>query len=132
MGRLASLGRGDDGRRWCGGARGGGDDEPAADDDIVEQVRAATELLESVARDPSVLEALSEAERIRLRQAAAEVFSPSVELRRRHVRARQRRERAERIRRDEAVLDRTGIRKLRERPVFTTPNVFPPDGFAPR
>ena len=31
--------------------------------------------------------------------------------------------------RDEAVLAETGIRVLRERPVFTTPNVYPPDGF---
>ena len=31
--------------------------------------------------------------------------------------------------RDEAVLAETGIRVLREQPVFTTPNVFPPAGF---
>jgi NAD(P)-dependent dehydrogenase (short-subunit alcohol dehydrogenase family) len=103
----------------------------ADEDELADQIRAATELLEAVARDPSVLAALSEEERIRLRTAAGDVFSPDVELRRQTVRARQRRERAEKIRRDQAALSQTGIRKLRAKPVFTTPNVFPPDGFAP-
>jgi len=31
--------------------------------------------------------------------------------------------------RDESALAETGIRVLRERPVYTTPNVFPPGGF---
>ncbi|MEO8461195.1 MAG: SDR family oxidoreductase, partial [Dokdonella sp.] len=31
--------------------------------------------------------------------------------------------------REEALLHATGIRELRRRPVFTTPNVFPPEGF---
>ena len=114
------------------GASGGDDpkaDAVAHDDEMVDRVRAATELLESVARDPSVLEALSEPERIRLRAAAGDVFAPDVEVRRQRVRARQRRERAEKIRRDEAARGRTGIRTSRAKPVFTTPNVFPPDGF---
>ena len=101
----------------------------ADEQDLVDQVRAATELLEAAARDPAVLEALSEQERIRLRAAAGDVFSPDVELRRQIVRARQRRERAEKVQREEAALNRTGIRKLRAKPVFTTPNVFPPDDF---
>ena len=33
------------------------------------------------------------------------------------------------VERDEAMLAESGIRVLRERPVFTTPNVFPPAGF---
>jgi NAD(P)-dependent dehydrogenase (short-subunit alcohol dehydrogenase family) len=96
---------------------------------MVDRVRAATELLETVARDPSVLRPLSEQDRIRLRTAAGDVFAPDVELRRQRVRARQRRERAEKLGRDEAALSQTGIRKLRTKPVFTTPNVFPPGGF---
>ena len=39
---------------------------------------------------------------------------------------------AAQVRRDGAVLDETGIRTLRRKPVFTTPNVFPPEGFEPR
>jgi len=112
------------------------DDDPTAsmshDDDVVKQVRAATELLEAVASDPSVLEALSEAERIRLRAAAGNVFAPDVAARRQLVRARQRRERAEKIRRDELAREQTGIRTLRAKPVFTTPNVFPPDDVSAR
>ena len=34
----------------------------------------------------------------------------------------------ERTQRVGAVLDETGIRTLRRKPVFTTPNFFPPDG----
>ena len=36
-----------------------------------------------------------------------------------------------RVNRDEAILAQTGIRALRQQPVFTTPNVFPPPGFTP-
>ena len=40
-----------------------------------------------------------------------------------------RQEKAAKAQRDETGLAGTGIRVLRERPVFTTPNVFPPAGF---
>ena len=72
---------------------------------------------------------LTEKERIQLVNAAGDVFEPDVELRRQRVRARQRRERAAKLRRDEQVLAETGIRRLRAKPVFTTPNVFPPEAF---
>ena len=39
---------------------------------------------------------------------------------------RERERNAEAIRRAEAVLEQTGIRELRRKPVFTTPNYFPP------
>ena len=79
--------------------------------------------------DPAVLERLSKAERIRLETAAGDVFEPDVEIRRRRVRDRKRRERDEKRDRDQAALDETGIRTLRAKPVFTTPNVFPPEHF---
>jgi len=101
------------------------------DGELAARLRAATELLELVGQDPSRLEVMSEAERIRLVNAAGDVFAPDVEERRRLVKARQRRRRAEKLRRDEDVLAETGIRRLRAKPVFTTPNVFPPEGFAP-
>ena len=72
---------------------------------MAERLRAATELLGEIALDPSVLEVLTEKERIQLVNNAGDVFSPSVELRRQRVRARQRRERAEKLQRDEDVLD---------------------------
>jgi len=101
------------------------------DEELQARVRAATELLELVAGDPSRLEVMSEGDRIRLVNAAGDVFCPDVEERRRRVKARQRRQRAEKLRREEDVLAETGIRQLRAKPVFTTPNVFPPEGFVP-
>jgi NAD(P)-dependent dehydrogenase (short-subunit alcohol dehydrogenase family) len=94
-----------------------------------ERIRAATELLETVVCDPSVLEVMAEEERIRFVNAAGDVFCPDVDERRRRSKARQRRQRTERLRSDEGVLAETGIRRLRAKPVFTTPNVFPPEQF---
>ncbi|MFN8025281.1 MAG: SDR family oxidoreductase [Acidimicrobiia bacterium] len=88
---------------------------------------AATEFLEQVVADPSVLEVMTEEERVRFVNAAGNVFEPDVFTRRRQLKARQRRQRDERQRRDEELLAETGIRTLRAKPVFTTPNVFPPD-----
>ncbi len=99
--------------------------------DVADRLRAATELLEAVAADRSLLRALGEEERIRLLNAAGDVFSPDIEARRQQAKARRRREKADKLRRDEAVLDATGIRSLRAKPVFTTPNVFAPDGPGP-
>ncbi len=79
--------------------------------------------------DPSILQAVAEQERIRFVNAAGNVFCPDVDERRRRTKARQRRERSGTLDRDQAVLAGTGIRRLRAKPVFTTPNVFPPDGF---
>jgi NAD(P)-dependent dehydrogenase (short-subunit alcohol dehydrogenase family) len=99
------------------------------DMEMAERLRSVTELLSLIALDPSMLGVLTEKERIQLVNAAGDVFEPDVELRRQRVRARQRRERAEKLRRDEHVLAETGIRRLRAKPVFTTPNVFPPEEF---
>ncbi len=96
-----------------------------------EEVGRVTELLERVVADPSILQGVSERERIRFVKAAGDVFCPDIEERRRRTKARQRRERSATVGRDEAVLAGTGIRRLRAKPVFTTPNVFPPEGFAP-
>jgi NAD(P)-dependent dehydrogenase (short-subunit alcohol dehydrogenase family) len=97
--------------------------------DLAELVRAATELLEALARNSYVLESRPEEERVRLLRAVAEVACPDPEERRQQRRARLRQERSSRIERDEEVLAETGIRRLRSRPVFTTPNVFAPEGF---
>jgi NAD(P)-dependent dehydrogenase (short-subunit alcohol dehydrogenase family) len=103
------------------------------DDEMIERLRAATELLEAVAVDRSPLDALSDEERHRFVNAAGDVFCPDVEERRQRAKARRRRARAEKLRREEEVLGQTGIRSLRARPVFLTPNVFPPepDSFGP-
>ena len=90
------------------------------------RLRALTELLEAVAKDRSVLNVLSQEEQVRLANAAGNVFSPDIETRRQELRARRRRERASKIERDEQVLDHSEIRVARTKPVFTTPNFFPP------
>ena len=98
-------------------------------EDLVQQLRAATELLIAVAQDRSVLAALSTEERSRLLSAAGDVFCPDVEERRQQIRARRRSQRAAKAQRDQDVLNSTGIRTLRAQEVFTSPNVFPPVGF---
>ncbi|MGH9273329.1 MAG: SDR family NAD(P)-dependent oxidoreductase, partial [Acidimicrobiales bacterium] len=97
--------------------------------DLTDQLLAASELLEAVAGDRALLDGLTESERIRFINAAAAVFAPDVDDRRQQTKARRRREKIEKRHRDESVLTETGIRQLRAKPVFTTPNVFVPEGF---
>jgi NAD(P)-dependent dehydrogenase (short-subunit alcohol dehydrogenase family) len=96
---------------------------------LTERLRAAAELLEAVAGNRALLAGLPEAERTRLLQAAGRVSRPDAVDRRRLVKATKRQRKAARVNRDETVLSQTGIRSLRQKPVFTTPNVFPPVDF---
>jgi NAD(P)-dependent dehydrogenase (short-subunit alcohol dehydrogenase family) len=96
--------------------------------DTPDRLRAATAALEAVVADPTILGVLTEAERVRLVTAAGDVFCPDVDERRRRVRQRKRRARDDQRDHDQAVLEETGIRRARSRPVYTTPNVFPPEG----
>ncbi len=105
---------------------------PSLDPLLLERLRAATETLELVVADRSTLALLSEDEHRRLREAAAQVSNPDVRARRTMAKALARRRRQERLDRDDGVLAETGIRALRRQPVFTTPNVFAPQGFLPR
>ncbi len=108
------------------------DDTNAAEpfpDGLADRLNEAAKLLREVAEDPTLLEVLTEDERITLVNAAADVFQPDVDLRRRQAKARRRRRTAEQVDHDEAILNETGIRTLRAQPVFTTPNVFPPKDF---
>jgi NAD(P)-dependent dehydrogenase (short-subunit alcohol dehydrogenase family) len=89
---------------------------------VAERLRAVTETLEAIVHDRGLLAALSVAERTRLLTAAADVHHPDIEQRRRWSKASRRREKAERLERDEAVLADAGIRLLRKKPVFTTPD----------
>jgi NAD(P)-dependent dehydrogenase (short-subunit alcohol dehydrogenase family) len=100
------------------------EDEPA-----LEGLRAATAALESIVADRALLHALAPHERARLLRAAGDVFNPDVAARRKASKTLRRREKAAQLQRDESLLAATGLRVLRERPLFTTPNVFPPAGF---
>ena len=101
------------------------------DDDAgaAERLKAAIEALEAVVRDRGLLQELTVEERTRLLAAAGSVFNPDVIERRRGVKAVKKREKAARHERNESVRAETGIRVLREKPVFTTPDVEPPAGF---
>ncbi|MDX6423402.1 MAG: hypothetical protein QOI67_873, partial [Gaiellaceae bacterium] len=96
------------------------------------RLREAIEALEAVVRDRGLLGDLPLEERHRLLAAAGDVFNPDVVQRRQWGKALRRREKAAKQRHDENVLAETGIRVLREKPVFTTPNVFAPDDFVQR
>lgn len=94
--------------------------------DLDARVRAATELLETLAGDWSQLDTLPEADRRRLRVAITRMHQPDRVARRRRAAEIRRARKAAAIAREEAVLDQTGIRSLRRSPTVTTPNVFPP------
>src|ERR687898_2153933 len=97
--------------------------------DFLDRLRAATELLESIVADRGLLAHVPPEDGRRLVQAAGHVYAPDSASRRQLVRASIRREKAEKVRREEQALERTGIRTMRRQPVFTSPNVFPPAGF---
>ncbi len=96
---------------------------------LAERLRAASELLESIAEDRALLAGVSEDDRTRLLHAAGRVSRPDAADRRRLVQATKRERKAARTNRAESVLSNTGIRKLRRETVFMTPNVFPPAAF---
>jgi NAD(P)-dependent dehydrogenase (short-subunit alcohol dehydrogenase family) len=97
--------------------------------DLHDRVRAATALIESIATDPALRAALPESDLERLKAAVSRFHHPDP-IHHRQLRRKKKRERtAEKNRLDDAVLEQTGIRVLRRRPVFTTPNYFVPEGF---
>ncbi|HEX4680314.1 MAG TPA: SDR family oxidoreductase [Gaiellaceae bacterium] len=89
---------------------------------LAERLKAALETLEAIARDRTLLQELTVDERTRLLTAAGAVFDPDVVARRRAAKEMRRRKKNEKIAEDEATLAETGIRVLRSKPVFTTPN----------
>ena len=82
------------------------------------------ELLERIATDRSVLEDLPDEDRERFLKAVANVYHPDRVERRRMAKVVDKQRKAARVKRDDGVLHETGIRTLRRKPVFTTPNYF--------
>ena len=101
-------------------------DGPATD---AERLRLVISILEEIVADRSLLGALTVEERTQLLRAAGDVYEPDLVQRRRWGKAVRRNEKAAKAERIESVLASTGIRALREKPVYTTPNVTPPDAF---
>jgi len=92
----------------------------------LDRLREAVDLLETIASDRAVLDGVPVEDRQRLLQAVAHVYSPDRSERRRMAKAAARSRKAERVKQDEAARAETGIRTLRQKPTFHTPNVFPP------
>ncbi|MDQ7758019.1 SDR family oxidoreductase [Xanthomonas sontii] len=93
---------------------------------LAERLRIALDLLETIAADRRVLDTLPEAERVRLLQVVAQVFNPEPKARRKLLKEQARERHQEKVRKAEELLAQTGIRALRRKPVFSTPNYFPP------
>ncbi|WDS34719.1 SDR family oxidoreductase [Pseudoxanthomonas sp.] len=100
----------------------------AADDNqpLTERLRVALDLLEAIEADRSVLDALPEEDRVRLHQVVAKVYHPEPKARRVMLKQQAKQRHQEKVRKAEALLEQTGIRTLRRKPVFSTPNYFPP------
>ena len=98
----------------------------------IDRVHQTTALLESVAIDGSVLHGMPDEDRQRFLRAVASVYHPDRVERRRMAKVVARERKAARVTRDQAIRRDTGIRVLRSKQVFQTPNVFPPAGFVPR
>jgi NAD(P)-dependent dehydrogenase (short-subunit alcohol dehydrogenase family) len=98
---------------------------------LVERLRSTTEFLSAIARDRTVLDGVAPDERQRFLQAVALVYSPDRVERRRMAKAAARDRKAARVKADLSKRTETGIQTLRRKPVFHTPNVFPPAGFQP-
>jgi NAD(P)-dependent dehydrogenase (short-subunit alcohol dehydrogenase family) len=97
-----------------------------------EQIRAAIQVLEQAAANRLLLAGLSSEEYARLLKAAGEVFLPSPKEKRLYTKARIRQRKAEKLQREQQLLNQTGIRELRRRPVFNTPNPLPAPATKPR
>ena len=96
---------------------------PSADT-FRDDLRAATSLLEQVIADRSRLVHVPFEERQRFLDAVGHVFHPDARARRSMVKATTKQRKLDAARRDDSVLQDTGIRELRRKPVFTTPNVY--------
>jgi len=96
------------------------------DPDLQARIRAAVELLEAIDDDRSLLAHADPDDQRRLIHAAGRVWTPDETRRRQLTRALAKQRKAEAKERREAALDETGIRTLRRKPTYTTPNVYPP------
>ena len=101
----------------------------ASDDELRQRLLEALGVLREVVAAPDTVDVLDAAERAEFLTAAGDVFCPDPEIRRRRAKVLQQQRRRDRSKRDDEVLAQTGIRELRSRPVFTTPDVFAPQAF---
>jgi NAD(P)-dependent dehydrogenase (short-subunit alcohol dehydrogenase family) len=96
---------------------------------LVERLRDAADVLETISNNRELLAAVPAEDRKRLLRLAGEVYMPDPAVRRHLLKTTKRDRRLERRQREEAILSDTGIRRLRRQPVYNTPNIFPPERF---
>jgi NAD(P)-dependent dehydrogenase (short-subunit alcohol dehydrogenase family) len=94
-----------------------------------QQLQDTTAFLRRIIADRSLLVFVPADERQAFLDAVAQVFHPDAKARRAMVKATVRERKAAAAARDDSVLQETGIRALRRKPVFTTPNVYPSESF---
>ncbi|CAN5717019.1 SDR family oxidoreductase [soil metagenome] len=99
---------------------------PSPGENFAAQVRAAADLLELIASDRRLLSHADKDVQRRLVHAAGEVWTPDTAQRRALTKALAKKRGAEARDAEEAARNRTGIRALRRKPTFTTPNIYPP------
>ena len=99
------------------------------DDDVRQRLLDAMAVLRAVVAAPELVNELDATEKADFFNAAGDVFCPDPEIRRRRTKLLQQQRRSEKSQRDDETLAETGIRTLRSRPVFTTPDVYAPDDF---
>ena len=92
------------------------------------RLRETAEFLKEIADDRGLLAHADPADRRLLLQSAAEVWMPDSQARRRLRKVSAKKAKLEAVKKEEEALDQTGIRALRRKPTFTTPNIYPPVG----
>jgi len=94
--------------------------------DTPDNPRTALQLLEWLAADHDRLQQFSPEDRDRFHKAVAQLYNPDKKARRELLKAAERERSARKTQQIDSVLHETGIRALRRKPVFTTPNFFAP------
>ena len=101
-------------------------DPGAQETALLPRIEAASELLESIIADRDLLRDLPAETRERLMRAVGEVHCPDPNARKGRFKARHRERKSRQLQQDDVVLNQTGIRALRSKPVFVTPNLIAP------
>lgn len=99
---------------------------------LLEQLRAASALLEQIANNGRMLDPLPAEDRRRFHQAVAQVHNPDHNVRRQLRKAAEKARSAQEQQQTDAVLHETGIRALRRKPVYTAPAYALPQGLLPQ
>ena len=95
--------------------------QPPAPSDLGARLLEAIELLEAVDENRSLLAHLDSEGRKRLLIVAGKVSHPDMQARRQLSRAQRKQRKIDKRDNEEAILDQTAIRKMRENPIFATP-----------